>query len=73
MEKQPLSVTLLPNLHGVLFWSPFHIMIKALHLHKPVVQNDCGVVLVMISCYPKHHNKKREDKKMTIHRRHYNG
>lgn len=68
-----LGVTLLPNLHGFLFWSPFHIMIKALHLHKPFVQNYCGVVLVMISRYPEHHNKKREDKKITIHGRHHNG
>lgn len=62
MEKQALSVALLPNSHWFLFWSPFHIMIKALHLHKPVVQNDRGVVLVVISCYPEH-NKKREEEK----------
>lgn len=71
MEKKGLSVALLPNSHGFLFWSPFHVMIKALHLHKPVVQNDRGVVLVVISCYPEH--KKREKrKKVTIQGRHHN-
>lgn len=63
MEKQRLSASLLPNLQGFLFGSPFHIMIKALHLHEPVVQHGCGVVLVMISRHPEHHNKRTEGKK----------
>lgn len=27
-------------------------MVKVLHLDKPVAQNGCGVVLVVVSCYP---------------------
>lgn len=57
------QLSIASDLRGFVFGPPFHIVVKVLHLYEPIAENDSGVVLVMIRCYPVNKTDDKDDKR----------